>query len=131
MPLSIDTGGDVGCQSSTVVIRGLNTQSLRQYGVLGIIKREAMAGALLGLILGLGAVVWAYLLQGNLLVAVVVGISLLLISILASASGAALPFLFSWLGLDPALMSAPVMTTLADLFGVLIYFYVAQLILLV
>ncbi len=79
-----------------------------------------MAGALLGLILGLGAVVWAYLLQGNLLVAVVVGISLLLISILASASGAALPFLFSWLGLDPALMSAPVMTTLADLFGVLI-----------
>ena len=129
MPLLIDTGGDVGCQSSTVVIRGLNTQSLRQYGVLGIVKREAMAGALLGLILGLGAVAWAYLLQGNLLVAVVVGISLLLISILASAIGAALPFLFSWLGLDPALMSAPVMTTIADVFGVLIYFYLAQLIL--
>ncbi len=130
MPLLIDAGGDVGCQSSTVVIRGLNTQSLGQYGVLGIVKREIMAGALLGLILGLGAIVWAYLLQGNFLVAVVVGISLLLISILASGLGAALPFLFSRLGLDPALMSAPFMTTIADVLGVLIYLSVARWILL-
>ena len=130
IPLLIDTGGDIGCQSSTVVIRGLNTQSLHQHGVLEVIKREAMAGALLGIILGLGAVAWAYLLQGNLLVAVVVGISLVLISILASVLGAALPFLFFWLGLDPALMSAPFITTIADVFGVFIYFYVARWILL-
>ena len=130
IPLLIDTGGDVGCQSSTVVIRGLNTQSLRQRGVLWIVKREAMAGALLGLILGLAAVVWAYLLQGNILVAVVVGISLLVISILASVLGAALPFLFSWLDLEPELMSTPFITTIADVFGVLIYLYVAQLILM-
>ncbi len=130
MPLLIDTGGDVGCQSSTVVIRGLNTQNLGQQGVFGIIKREAIAGALLGFILGLGAIVWAYLVQGNLLVALVVGISLLLISILASGLGAALPFLFSRLGLDPALMSAPFMTTIADVFGVVIYLYIARLILL-
>ena len=130
IPLLIDTGGDVGCQSSTVVIRGLNTQSLRQHRVLWIIQREAMAGALLGLILGFGAIAWAYLLQGNLLVAVVIGISLLLISTLASGFGAALPFFFSRLGLDPALMSAPFMTTIADVFGVLIYLYVAQLVLL-
>ncbi|MGK7894669.1 MAG: magnesium transporter [Xenococcus sp. (in: cyanobacteria)] len=130
MPLLIDAGGDVGCQSSTVVIRGLSTQSLGQHGVFGIIKREAIAGGLLGLILGLGAIVWAYLLQGHLLVAIVVGITLLLISLLASGLGASLPFLFSRLGLDPALMSAPVMTTLADVFGVLIYLYVARWILL-
>ena len=130
IPLLIDTCGDVGCQSSTVVIRGLNTQSLRQHGVLWIIQREAMAGALLGLILGFGAIAWAYLLQGNLLVAVVVGISLLLISTLASGFGAALPFFFSWLGLDPALMTAPFLTTIADVFGVFIYLYVAQSILL-
>ncbi len=130
IPLLIDTGGDVGCQSSTVVIRGLNTQNIRQHGVLWLVKREAIAGALLGLILGLGAVAWAYLLQGNLLIALVVGISLLLISVLASVFGTALPFFFSWLGLDPALMSAPFITTIADVFGVLIYFYVAQLILM-
>ncbi|MDJ0692238.1 MAG: magnesium transporter [Xenococcaceae cyanobacterium MO_188.B32] len=130
IPLLIDTGGDVGCQSSTVVIRGLNTQNLRRHRVFWIIQREAMAGALLGLILGLGAVAWAYLLQGNLLIAVVVGISLFLISTLASGFGAALPFLFSRLGLDPALMSAPFLTTVADVFGVFIYLYVAQWILL-
>ncbi len=130
IPLLIDTGGDVGCQSSTVVIRGLNTQKLNKRGVLWLVRREAIAGALLGIILGLGAVAWAYLLQGNLLIAVIVGISLLLISVLASILGAALPFLFSFWGLDPALMSAPFVTTIADVLGVLIYLYVARWILL-
>ena len=129
IPLLIDTGGDVGLQSSTVVIRGLNTQNIRQHGVFQLVRREAMAGAFLGIILGIGAMAWAYLLQGNLLVAVVVGISLILISLLASVLGAALPFWFSWLGLDPALMSAPFITTIADVFGVFIYLYVARWIL--
>ena len=129
IPLLIDTGGDVGLQSSTVVIRGLNTQNIRQHGVFQLVRREAMAGAILGILLGIGAVAWAYLLQGNLLVAVAVGISLILISVLASVFGAALPFLFSFWGLDPALMSAPFITTLADVLGVLIYLYVARWIL--
>ena len=126
IPLLIDTGGDVGSQSSTVVIRGLNTQNLRQYGFFWLVRREAMAGVLLGAILGLGAVVWAYLLQGNLLVAIVVGISLLLICILASIMGTTLPVLFSFWGLDPALMSAPFITTAVDVLGVLIYFNIAR-----
>ncbi len=130
IPLLIDTGGDVGCQSSTVVIRGLSTQNLRQYGFFWLIRREAIAGVLLGGILGLGAVIWAYLLQGNLLVALVVGISLLLISVLASILGTILPFLFSFWGLDPALMSAPFITTIADVVGVLIYLFIARWILL-
>ncbi len=129
IPLLIDTGGDVGCQSSTVVIRGLNIQNIRQLGFIWLVRREAMAGVLLSIILGIGAVAWAYLLQGNLLISLVVGISLILISVLASVLGAALPFLFFWLGLDPALMSAPFITTLADVGGVLIYLYVARFIL--
>ncbi len=129
IPLLIDTGGDVGLQSSTVVIRGLNTHNIRQHGVFQLVRREAMAGAILGILLGIGAVAWAYLLQGNLLVAVAVGISLILISVLASIFGAALPFLFSFWGLDPALMSAPFITTIADVLGVLIYLYVARWIL--
>ena len=63
IPLLIDTGGDVGCQSSTVVIRGLNTHSLHHKEILWLVRREAIVGALLGIILGLGAVAWAYLLQ--------------------------------------------------------------------
>jgi magnesium transporter len=129
IPLLTGTGGNVGAQSSTVVIRGLNTDEIRVRGALQIVAREAMAGALLGLILGCVTTVWAYLLQGDLSVAIAVGASLVAIALLASISGSALPFLFRSLGLDPALMSAPFITTAVDVVGVLIYFNLARLIL--
>ena len=129
IPLLTGTGGNVGAQSSTVVIRGLNTDEIRLLGPFQVIWREALAGALLGFILGTMATVWAYLLQGNLPVALAVGSSLVAISILASVSGSSLPFLFRSFGLDPALMSAPFITTAVDVLGVLIYFTLARSIL--
>jgi magnesium transporter len=129
IPLLTGTGGNVGAQSSTVVIRGMNTDEIRSMGALQVIGREAIAGALLGVMLGAVATVWAYFLQNNLSVAIAVGISLVAISILASISGSALPFLFRLLRLDPALMSAPFITTAVDVAGVLIYFNLARVIL--
>lgn len=128
IPLLIDTGGNVGAQSSTVVIRGLNTDKVHLSKAIQIIQREAMAGAILGLILGLVVTVWAYFLQGNFAVAITVGSSLSAIAVLASLSGSALPFLFRSLGLDPALMSAPFITTAVDVIGVFIYLSLARLI---
>ncbi|MBW4457252.1 MAG: magnesium transporter [Nostoc indistinguendum CM1-VF10] len=129
IPLLTGTGGNVGAQSSTVVIRGMNTDEIRSLGALQVIGREAIAGALLGGMLGAIATVWAYFLQGRLEVAIAVGTSLVAISILASISGSALPFLFRYLRLDPALMSAPFITTAVDVVGVLIYFNLARVIL--
>ena len=129
IPLLTGTGGNVGAQSSTVVIRGLNTDEIKNMGAGKVIFREATAGILLGLILGSVATVWAYLLQGNLEVAISVGISLIAIALLASVAGSALPFMFRSIGLDPALMSAPFITTAVDVLGVLIYFYIAKTIL--
>lgn len=129
IPLLIGTGGNVGAQSSTVIIRGLNTDEIKGRTRLQIVGREAIAGAFLGMMLGVVVLGWAYLLQGNLAIALTVGISLIAISVLASVSGAALPFLFQSLGLDPALMSAPFITTAVDVLGVLIYFNMARLIL--
>ena len=131
IPLLTGTGGNVGAQSSTVVIRGMNTDEIRAMGPFQVIWREGLAGALLGTILGVLATAWAtlFIVQGNLPVAVSVGISLVAISILASVAGSALPFLFRTLGLDPALMSAPFITTAVDVLGVLIYFNLARLIL--
>lgn len=129
IPLLTGTGGNVGAQSSTVVIRGMNTDEIRSMGALQVIGREAIAGALLGSMLGAVATVWAYFLQNNLAVAIAVGTSLVAISILASISGSALPFLFRQLRLDPALMSAPFITTAVDVAGVLIYFNLARVIL--
>ncbi|MHC0063291.1 magnesium transporter [Nostoc sp. UIC 10890] len=129
IPLLTGTGGNVGAQSSTVVIRGMNTDEIRSLGALQVIGREAIAGALLGGMLGTIATVWAYFLQGRLEVAIAVGTSLVAISLLASISGSALPFLFRYLRLDPALMSAPFITTAVDVVGVLIYFNLARVIL--
>jgi len=130
IPLLTGTGGNVGAQSSTVVIRGLNTEEIKDMGAGKVVFREAAAGILLGLILGTVATVWAYfLLQSGLAVALSVGISLIAIALLASVAGSALPFLFRSVGLDPALMSAPFITTAVDVLGVLIYFYIARTIL--
>jgi magnesium transporter len=129
IPLLTGTGGNVGAQSSTVVIRGLNTDQIKDMGPFQVIFREAIAGILLGTVLGTMATLWAYWLQGNLSVAISVGVSLVAISFLASVAGSSLPFLFRTFGLDPALMSAPFITTAVDVLGVLIYFNIARLIL--
>ncbi|MGL4621105.1 magnesium transporter [Chroococcidiopsis sp.] len=129
IPLLTGTGGNVGAQSSTVVIRGMNTDEIRALGPVQVVIREALAGLLLGSMLGTVATIWAFFLQGNLSVAIAVGASLVAISVLASVSGSALPFLFRLLGLDPALMSAPFITTAVDVLGVLIYFNLARVIL--
>ncbi|MTF38162.1 magnesium transporter [Cyanobacterium aponinum] len=129
MPLLADTGGNIGAQSSTVVIRGISTEEVRELGTAKVIIREALAGLLLGFVLGLVTMIWAYLLpsnDNNLIVAFAVGITLTAICTLASIAGSALPFLFRRLGLDPALMSGPFITTAVDVLGILIYFNIAR-----
>jgi magnesium transporter len=128
IPLLTGTGGNVGAQSSTVIIRGLNTDEIRDLGKAQVIFREALAGLLLGAFLGVMATVY-FSFQQDFSVALSVGISLVAISLLASVAGSALPFLFHSLGLDPALMSAPFITTAVDVIGVLIYFNIARMIL--
>ncbi|MFG6104299.1 magnesium transporter [Leptolyngbyaceae cyanobacterium CCMR0082] len=127
IPLLIGTGGNVGAQSSTVVIRGLNTDELKLREAFQVIRREAIAGAFLGLMLALVVTGVLYILPViNVGVALTVGLSLIAISVLASSAGAALPILFQSLGFDPALMSAPFITTVVDVFGVFIYLTLAR-----
>jgi len=127
IPLLIGTGGNVGAQSSTVVIRGLSTQRIAGLGPAMAIVREAVAGALLGLLMMLVVVPWAgYVSQGNWLVAWAAGLALVAITTLAATAGAALPLLFDRLGLDPALMSAPFIATATDVVGVFIYLNIAS-----
>ena len=129
IPLLIGTGGNVGAQSSTVVIRGLSTQQLLVNGRRSTVLREAAAGLLLGLMLFVVVVPWAWQLGGEPMVAWATGLSLVAISMLAATAGSALPLLFSRLGFDPALMSAPFITTAVDVVGVFLYLRVARLLL--
>jgi magnesium transporter len=128
-PLLIDAGGNVGAQSSTVVIRGLSTDELQQKKIIWVIVREALAGGLLGILLGIAVVVLAFAIMGQLQIGLTVGISLFCIAIIAATTGAGLPFLFNSLGFDPALMSAPFITTVVDILGIFIYLSIATILL--
>lgn len=128
-PLLIGAGGNVGAQSSTVVIRGLSTEALRDKKPVSVIIRELVSGGLLGIILGPLVIISIFLFLGHQEVALTVGISLLVITIIAATTGAALPYIFKSFGLDPALMSAPFITTIVDILGIFIYLNLAQLLL--
>jgi magnesium transporter len=129
IPLLTDTGGNVGSQSATVVIRGLATEEISPGRYLSIVFREARVGIILGLVMALIALGWSFFLGRNLAVAAVVSISLVAISIMATLTGAALPFIFRLVKIDPALVSAPAITTVMDVFGLGIYFLTAHIIL--
>ena len=130
IPLLGGTGGNVGAQSSTVVIRGLSTQSISALKPLQAVLREAMAGALLGVLMMIVVLPFAWWRGGGALVGVSVGISLLALTTLAATAGAAFPLLFDRMGLDPALMSTPFITTCTDVAGTLIYLKTAEWLLL-
>jgi len=121
IPLLIGTGGNVGAQSSTVVIRGLSTQKIKSLGALRAISKEAITGALLGILMLIVVIPFAWWQGEGLLIGLAVGISLLSITTLAATAGAMLPLLFDRMGLDPALMSSPFITTATDIAGVFIY----------
>jgi magnesium transporter len=126
IPLLIGTGGNVGAQSSTVVIRGLSTKRIQSLGPALAVGREAVAGALLGLLMVLVVVPWSAYVSHSWLVAGAAGVSLVAITTLAATAGAALPLLFDRIGLDPALMSAPFIATATDVVGVFIYLRTAS-----
>jgi len=121
IPLLIGTGGNVGAQSSTVVIRGLSTQKIKSLGALKAISKEAITGAILGILMLIVVIPFAWWQGEGLLIGLAVGISLLSITTLAATAGAVLPLLFDRMGLDPALMSSPFITTATDIAGVFIY----------
>jgi magnesium transporter len=129
VPLLIGTGGNVGAQSSTVIIRGLATGEISSGRAVFIVLREVGVGSLLGISLGLVVFGWAFLLGRDLPVSIVVSLTMISIAIMAALTGAALPFLFRQLKLDPAMVSAPFITTIMDIFGVALYFLVAHLLL--
>jgi magnesium transporter len=128
IPLVIATGGNVGAQSATVVIRGLATGEVNPRRAMAVVSREIGIGAIMGVALGIVALGLVYAFGRNLEAAAVVGMTLVGISVMATLVGGALPFIFRLLKIDPALVSAPFLTTVLDIFGVALYFGIARLI---
>ena len=127
IPLLTDTGGNAGSQSATLVIRSLATGEVRFSDIPRVVLKESATSLALGLILSPLAFTLSYVIAHNLLVSVVVSLSIVLVVYVASMIGALLPLVASKLGIDPAVISAPLITTIADSIGLTLYFTLAIL----
>ncbi len=139
LPLIISSGGNSGSQATTLIIRAMALTEVRLRDWWRVMRREATAGVLLGVVLGVigfcRIMLWQkvhlhdygphYFLQSPL----AVGIALVGVVMWGTVSGAMLPFLLRRCGLDPATSSAPFVATLVDVTGLIIYFNTAVLIL--
>jgi magnesium transporter len=124
IPLLIDTGGNSGAQASTAVIRAMAVGEVRLTDLPRIVWRETKVGLLLGAMLA-GAVFVPVAVIWGVDFAFVVSITLVTVCTWATIAGSALPLLAKRIGVDPAVVSAPVITTLVDATGLIIYFLVA------
>jgi len=128
IPLLIDTGGNVGSQSSTLIVRAMAVDEIRFSDLPRVLFREVQVGTLLGAMLGIIAIIPISLVFDPR-VAMVLSLSLITICLLSAATGALLPMAAKRVGVDPAVVSAPIITTLVDSAGLIIYFLIANAIL--
>lgn len=126
IPLLIGTGGNIGSQTVTLVVRALAVGQVDLDDLARIIWKEARTGILLGIILGAVGFFWARIFTGDPLIGVTVGLSILTISLFAAAVGALIPLVLTRLNLDPATASTPFISTVVDASGLLIYFLIAR-----
>ena len=125
IPLLIDTGGNTGAQSATLIIRALVTGDVKLSDWGRVLIKELLVGASLGLVLGLaGSILGVF--RGGYEVGLVVGLTMTAIVVVSNLIGMTLPFVLTILRLDPAVASSPLITSVADATGLIIYFTIAS-----
>lgn len=130
LPLVLASGGNTGSQSATLVIRALALAPLGRRDRFRLIQREFCSGLILGATLGLYVFAAVPILFGlSIHQSSVVGWTIAFVVTTGTVIGSMLPLMFDRLGMDPALMSNPLIAALSDNFGVVIYFTVALVIL--
>lgn len=129
IPMLMGTSGNSGSQAATLVIRGMALDEIQWDDWFRVVLKEAGIAVLVGTTLSVLNIIRIVLFGGDPLIAIVVGITLIIAVFLAKLIGASLPILAKRVGLDPAIMAAPMITTLVDATSMIAYFSIAQLIL--
>lgn len=130
IPMLTDTGGNAGSQSSTLVIRGLAMGDLTIRDVFKVLRKELVVSLLVGAGVGVVTFIRAFTMEGGSLpIALTVSIGLVFIVIMSKLLGGVLPIFAKKVGMDPALMAAPLVTTVVDAVGLIVYFSVAKVLL--
>ena len=129
VPLLIGTGGNSGAQTTTTVIRALAAGEIQFKHFLQVWFKEIRVGLLLGLTMSLLSLLLSFLMFKNAKLSLTVGVSIFFIILTANFVGAILPISAKRLGLDPTLLSAPMISTTVDAVGLIIYFSTAKIVL--
>ncbi len=126
IPVLIDSGGNIASQSSTLVIRALATGELTIKDWFDVVKKELFTGMMIGITLGLILYIRGFFWRGGPVIGMVVGISMVGISVWSNLLGSLLPIILTKFNMDPAVISSPLLTTVIDSTGLIIYFTVAK-----
>jgi magnesium transporter len=129
IPLLIGTGGNVGSQVVTTIVRAMAVGDVRFSDVFRIVRKELLTGLMLGAVMAAATFVRAMTLRVGIDVGLTVAIAVSTIVVWAAVVGAVLPLVLRKLKVDPAVVSAPFISTLVDGTGLMIYFTVARIVL--
>ncbi|MGP4950630.1 magnesium transporter, partial [Psychrobacter sp. T6-1] len=125
LPLLVDSGGNAGSQSATLMVRALATGDVVMKDWFSLLGREALVALVLGATMAVAVAIIGYI-RGDAIVSVVLALSMVSVVIIGSVIGMSLPFVLNKLGFDPATASAPLITSISDASGVLIYLFIAS-----
>ncbi len=127
IPVIIGMGGNIGTQSSTIIVRGIATGRIEAGNELKVLFKEIQVGMILGILYGLllGLFAKFRFMDTDPMLGIVVGLSLCSSMLIAAAMGTFIPLVFRKIDVDPAIATGPFVTTSIDILGVLLYFGIA------
>lgn len=130
IPVVMGMGGNIATQSSTIIVRGMATGRVNMNALLNVIFKETRVGLLLGVVYGLflGVVSYVFYREPQLL-GLVVGISIFGSMAMSAMLGTVIPLVLKRFDFDAAIATGPFVTTSIDIVGVMMYFYIAKIIL--
>jgi len=124
LPLLVDSGGNAGSQSATLMVRAMATGEVVMKDWFKLLGRESLVALLLGCTMAAAVALLGYI-RGDSMVALVLALSMVTIVMVGCVIGMSLPFVLSKFKLDPASASAPLITSVCDAAGVVVYLYIA------
>lgn len=128
VPLLSATAGNIGVQSSAIVVQGLANGSLKGFNYAYFFKELAVA-MLSGLIISSCLLLYHYLMYGQIFVGIAISISIMIVILFAAILGTLVPLFLNKIKIDPAIATGPFITTTNDVVGIALYFFIAKIIL--
>lgn len=125
MPLLAGMGGNVGTQSSTITVRSIAVNYIEGWDVVKTLLQEIAVGIIVGTVCSLIVATVAYITQDEMILSAIVGLSMFANIVTAATIGTLVPLTFKKIGVDPAVASAPFISTTIDITGLTIYFTLA------